>query len=437
MNHLWFGMECASETGMKNIKRVTLCVLLLWPVGLYAGDQSPEGNVNERYVVESVIFTGEGESRVSQNLRDEAKKLEGEKYSEKTANECAERIRAELKEYCVTVKVERGEKPDYVKVAFQVEKTAQKHHGHSIGFRAPFVYHSKQGFSISPEIVFDSHPNYIAFGFVNDADQLLERNAGFYLRYEHKKLGTDVVHFRMDFESSRQKYNPATESALAERPDLPGLYRTRQNFAPSLSFHPIADFTIRTGVSFQRFQIQYPQLHTETAYAGVADVEYQKKLSSDTGYEQRVSGAYSLRTATRVLDSDRVYTRHYVTADYSLKKGKSYFDARFLSGYITGTAPLFERFSLGNCNTLRGWNKFDVAPLGGTRAAHGTLEYRYGQFRTFYDVGAVWDSGQYSRIRHGLGFGWVHKNLFASIAFPVRLHDVSPVFMMGMRLGAR
>ena len=34
------------------------------------------------------------------------------------------------------------------------------------------------------------------------------------------------------------------------------------------------------------------------------------------------------------------------------------------------TAPLFERFSLGNTYTLRGWNKFDVAPLGGALADH-------------------------------------------------------------------
>jgi hypothetical protein len=424
-------------TGMKNINRISLFVLLLWPFGVHADDQKAEANVNERYVVESVIFTGVGESKVSQILRDEAKKLEGEKYNEKAANDLADKIRRELKGYAVTVKAERGEKPDCVKVVFQLEKAAEKHYGNSIGFKAPFVYHSKQGLSVNPEISLKKRYTIFTFGFVNDADQLLERNAGLYLRFEHEKLGTDFVRFRIDFDSTHQKFNPATESVLAERPDVPGIYRTRQNFAPSISFHPLSDLTFRTGVSFQRLQIQYPAIHTLTAYAGTADVEYNKKVLSKGGYEHNFRGSYSLRTATGILESDYVYTRHAIEADYKLRKGRNLFEARFIGGSIGGTAPLFERFSLGNCGTLRGWNKFDVAPLGGTRAAYGSLEYRYNKFRILYDVGTVWELGRYSKVRHGVGFGWAHKNMFASLAFPIRLHDVAPVFMMGMRLGAR
>jgi outer membrane protein assembly factor BamA len=132
-----------------------------------------------------------------------------------------------------------------------------------------------------------------------------------------------------------------------------------------------------------------------------------------------------------------VYTRHFMTANYTFQKSRNSIEARFLSGFIAGTAPLFERFSLGNCATLRGWNKFDVSPLGGSRTAHGSLEYRYSQFRIFYDAGTVWDSGRYNKVRHGLGFGWAHKSMFISLAFPVRLHDVAPVFMLGWRSGAR
>jgi len=120
--------------------------------------------------------------------------------------------------------------------------------------------------------------------------------------------------------------------------------------------------------------------------------------------------------------------------DYTLSKGKNLFGAHFIGGSITGIAPLFERFSFGNSTTLRGWNKFDVAPLGGTRAAHGSLEYRYRSFQIFYDFGTVWDPGQSPRVRHGLGFGLASRNgFFASLAFPVRLHSVTPVFMMGFR----
>jgi outer membrane protein assembly factor BamA len=134
------------------------------------------------------------------------------------------------------------------------------------------------------------------------------------------------------------------------------------------------------------------------------------------------------------MDSDFVYTRHYLTADYTAWKGRNFFGAHVQAGLITGTAPLFERFSLGNSATLRGWNKFDVAPLGGSRMLHGSLEYRYRPFQIFYDVGVVHDPEEPGKVRHGLGFGWADRDgFFASLAFPVRLHNVVPMFMVGFR----
>ena len=231
-----------------------------------------------------------------------------------------------------------------------------------------------------------------------------------------------------------QKWNPATEAASAERPGVPGIYRTRQNFAPSLSLIPFRDLKLSVGTSFQRFQTQYPVAHTQTAYAGTADAQYDHDAEGKNGFRQHIRSSYRLRTATRVLESDFVYTRHSFSADYSISKGKNLFGAHFQAGLITGRAPLFERFSLGNSSTLRGWNKFDVAPLGGSRAAHGSLEYRYGELQVFYDVGTVWDPRQSPRVRHSLGVGWVFKNqAFLSLAFPIRFNHVAPVLMRGFR----
>ena len=56
-----------------------------------------------------------------------------------------------------------------------------------------------------------------------------------------------------------------------------------------------------------------------------------------------------------------------------------------------GRAPLFERFVLGNASTLRGWNKFDLDPLGGDRAVHGSIDYRYRFVTVFYDTGVLWN----------------------------------------------
>ena len=49
----------------------------------------------------------------------------------------------------------------------------------------------------------------------------------------------------------------------------------------------------------------------------------------------------------------------------------------FLAGVINGDAPLYERFVLGDSTTLRGWNKFDLDPLGGSHVVHGSIDYRY------------------------------------------------------------
>jgi hypothetical protein len=429
MNKLRLGMGRALSAGMKNKNLISFLLMLLLPAALRADDQKPDVNVNERYEVESVAFSGIDESKISRSLRDEAQKLVGEKYSQNSTDDIAHKLRDELKEYEVEVKVKRGDTPEHVKVIFQTERIRWKR------FHVPIpsvVYHSKQGFSGTLEIPITIRHNVFTFGLLSDADQLLERNAGIRLRYENRKLGTDLVHLRIDFDSYHQSFNAATEGALLENPGVPGIYRARQNFAPSLSLFPTRDLMLSVGTSFQRFQMQYPMLHTETAYAGTADIRYRHKLESRNGYRQDLSAGYSMRTATRILESDYVYARHYFTADYTLSKGKSLFGAHFIGGSIAGTAPLFERFSFGNSSTLRGWNKFDVAPLGGTRAAHGSLEYRYRPFHIFYDVGKVWDPGQSAHVRHGLGFGLATKSgFFASLAFPMRLHDVAPVFMMG------
>lgn len=197
---------------------------------------------------------------------------------------------------------------------------------------------------------------------------------------------------------------------------------------------PNKSLSLAAGVSFERLQFQYPALRTKTAYSGTADIAYRRRIETPGGCRQDFSLAYSLRTATRILDSDFVYTRQFMTAGYRISNGKNLFGVHFLGGFATGTAPLFERFSLGDSATLRGWDKFDVAPLGGTRAAQGSLEYRYRHFQIFYDFGKVWDKGgELSRVRHGMGFGWISNHTFASLAFPVRLYEVTPVFMLGYK----
>jgi len=125
----------------------------------------------------------------------------------------------------------------------------------------------------------------------------------------------------------------------------------------------------------------------------------------------------------------------------------------FLAGSISGNAPLFERFSLGDSRTLRGWNKFDIAPAGGNRVIHASLQYGLGKesgnfdinghkgrfglgFHVFYDVGAVGNSGTPIQARHSAGFGFGAPDtsrFFIELGFPIRSYRVQPTLSVGFR----
>jgi outer membrane protein assembly factor BamA len=102
-------------------------------------------------------------------------------------------------------------------------------------------------------------------------------------------------------------------------------------------------------------------------------------------------------------------------------------------GWISGQAPLFERFSLGDSSTLRGWNKFDVAPAGGDRAFHQSLEYRNHGVALFVDAGSVWDRDTDRKVRVATGFGYHTDGLFVTLGFPVNASHMGAIFMIGAR----
>jgi outer membrane protein assembly factor BamA len=118
---------------------------------------------------------------------------------------------------------------------------------------------------------------------------------------------------------------------------------------------------------------------------------------------------------------------------YYFSEGHHHVIVRGMAGTIGGRPPLFERFSLGDTHTLRGWNKFDVAPLGGTRMAHASAGYRYRVIGVFYDVGSVWDHNETADAKHSVGVTVASREgPYLSVAFPLRGGAFVPVFMMGM-----
>jgi outer membrane protein assembly factor BamA len=149
-----------------------------------------------------------------------------------------------------------------------------------------------------------------------------------------------------------------------------------------------------------------------------------------------LDAGYSLRAATNLFDSDLVYTRHAVDTSYLLRFGRQMVMLRGLAGTISGRPPLFERFSLGDSRTLRGWNKFDVDPLGGSRVLHGSVQYQCRPVGVFYDVGRVWDRGQAAGTKHSAGvtvaLGALKDGPYLTVAFPIRSGSVTPIFILAM-----
>jgi len=175
----------------------------------------------------------------------------------------------------------------------------------------------------------------------------------------------------------------------------------------------------------------------ESANAGVASLEFERLWQGEDS-RQAFKGAYEARAGAGNIDSDFVYSRHSGRATYLFNRGRNRLSGRFQASRIEGTAPLFERFALGDSRTLRGWIKFDLTPYGGDRVISGSLEYGYSVFQLFYDTGAIWNSGELIRPRHSIGFG-LHgsdpeDDWFLTFVVPLQSAGFNPVFTVGARM---
>jgi hypothetical protein len=400
---------------------------------LYASDADlpPDGNVNSRYKVESVELSKAIDKRISRHLRDRLDSLVGNNFDPEMVSDLATRIRKEVR-VVVSHRVERGLQPEHVKVVFDARERRWDEKDAEV---TKLAYHQKQGWTGGMEIGFDAGANRFEFGFQSDADRLLERYAGFNAGYS-RRFG-EYVRLNFDFDTFHQQWNPATQFALASRPDVPGIYRERYNMEPTLAFLITPELSVSVGVSIQHIQTQFPAARFEAANAVVTTLRHRRRWRpTDSAAGHELDAGYSLRAATRSLDSDFVYARHAVDASYSVRYGRHLVTVRGGGGTISGTAPLYERFALGDTRTLRGWNKFDVDPLGGSRVGHASAGYRYRAVGVFYDTGSVWDRNEKADTKHSVGVtvasGALHDGPYLTVAFPLRGGTFTPMFMLGM-----
>lgn len=406
-------------------------------------DESPaqaqtDLNVNSRYTIESIGFTGERHYRLSTSAIQEMQRLIGSKLSTDAVLRLAGRIRNELRAHDVTFKLTRGGAPECVKVLLAVDKG-----GNNFDLSIPkFAYNSTQGWTAIGEATATIGANAITVGALTDGDTLAERFSGVKLKYNHLLLANNRVHLAFEFDAFHEQYDHATLNALDSNTTSSlgaGAYRSRLNFEPSATFVLAKPLTLTVGMSFEKLEPQLSAARSDLANAVINTLRYHRRWEASDATNQELDAGYSLRAATKMLGTDLAYTRQAVNVRYDYRHDHQSVEVALVAGMISGRAPLFERFVLGNSTTLRGWNKYDIDPLGGNRAVHGSVTYGYHIMRVFYDAGAVWDSGTSPQPRHSAGIGissglgLFQKGAFLlAVAFPIRQGHADPVFIAGM-----
>ncbi len=414
-----------------------------------ASTDTGDTNVNDKYLVESVkvvyqdnhihVVGGQKNQKISRPLRKEIDEVVGQRFDLPLLRGIADQIKDELKVPNVDVDVSRGVTRDHVVVQFLVGE--QKQNGFDLDLHR-FLYHSKQGWTGQGTATVRVHGNAFSFGLISDADSLAARYAGIQAGYERRRVGTDRLDLRFDFFSYHQQWNLASLQ-LAQATNPNAIYRTRQNFIPKATFYIAKDLALDFGVDFARYRIAVPSPvgfgaseRTESSNAVVSTLRYHQRWDSDTSdVSQELIANYGIRSGTGFLESDRIFTKHQTEVSYIVDGDGGNLKVTFLAGRIGGSAPIFEQFIMGNTELLRGWNKFDLAPLGASRAVHGSIDYSWHHFLVFYDTGALWTLPQQRVQRQSLGLGFTEvgsSGFQMALAFPVRSGRATPIFYVGM-----
>jgi hypothetical protein len=403
--------------------RVLLCALLLSTPMLRADDTAAQ-NVNSKYFIEAVEVIPASAARKAGPVQKELDKLIGTKFDQDAVDKLSKRLADQLHRK-VEHRVEKGLKPEHVKIVFVAPRSIE-----ADADVDKLAYHSKHGITAGLESDFEAGGLNFRIRLQSDSDHLLERYAGYGLGVG-RRFG-ERVQARFDFESFHQQWNATTLRRLAERPDVPGIYRERYHMAPSISIALLETLTLTAGVDIQHFQTQFPAARFEAANAVTTTLRHRRRWTSGAS-RQEVDAGYGLRAATRFFGSDYVYNRHAMTAEYTAEIRDNVISASVQLGRINGQAPLFERFTLGDSRTLRGWSKFDIAPIGGSRVAHASFEYTFHWLGAFYDTGSVWEKGGSSSVKQSVGVAvGGREGLFLALAFPLRSGSVQPLFILGM-----
>jgi hypothetical protein len=439
------------------MKLIVLSSLLLGGAGVYGASDPPTSvqispqsivpslprlvgsvNVNSRYIVEAVDLNGYSSIKLSDSLKDRIEALIGRPYDTEAIEEIANLLRKEIHAKAVATHIAKGSNQESIRLVYDVTRRMA-----GLDISVPkFLYHSKQGWSGQVETTATLSRNQtVAFGIVSDGDEMVERYTGFNARYDNTHLGTDKVRFQFLFESYHERWNEATTNAVEipggmtpqEVQQSPDIYRSRRNFQPLFTFVIAKPLLLTVGASFMELSEDIPAIRPESSHALLFGLRYHKQVGTTEAILQTFDSNYEFKNAFRSLGSDFVYTKHRWQGGYNWTKGHHTVSDVVSAGYISGRAPVYERFVVGTSSLLRGWNRYEIDPLGGNRLLHNSLEYRYKMASVFYDCGSLWNQGRVPSLLHSVGIG-IHPSIFTvAVAVPLRSDGrFEPTLLVGM-----
>lgn len=384
-------------------------------------------NVNSRYTVESIEFSGGATPRVSAPVLETIRRLIGQRLNMQALDRLRHDIGGELHARQVTLKLARGSQPERVKVLLGVE-------GPPSHFDVSFpgvLYVSRQGFTGEGKATAAFGSSLVSFELLSDGDSAVERFSGFRAGYRWNSVASGRVQFAISFDDFQNRYAPATLEAASTGENGPALFRSRWDLLPAFTFVLAQPLTFTTGIQIEQLAPNVAAARTATIASTVATLRFHRRWTGADASRRELDLAYSVRAAPASLSPDFAFTREEFTGRYFWRRGRHRAESDVLAGAISGNAPILDRFVLGTSTMLRGWDKFALDPLGGNRVAAASFTYGYRAVRVFYDTGAIWSRGIAPEPRQSAGAGFEKDRLLLALAFPLRQGRIDPMLIVG------
>ena len=399
------------------------------------GQDERDDNVNLRYTVEHAEIVGVPDAEISEALRDDLRAIVGKRLDSEEAERLKQRVERELSGYDVSRRIQRGSEKGRIRLVYEAHKKEPPPWLRFDHLRSNVVYHSEHGWGSFLDLGMGNGPvRFTPLFAINDSEQLIEEISGYGLRFESRKIGTRRLGASLEWSKFDSDWRGATRDVVASRPDIPSLYSERTTFTPVVKFALTPDLSLAAGVSISELDPLDGVGESRMANAAVASIDYARRWEPDgRDSKHRVEASFGVRAGSRELESDFAYTRYFGQGLYGYSFGRHHVQVAGMAGGITGEAPLFERFTLGDSATLRGWDEYEIAPAGGNRVFYTSIEYRYTGVALFLDVGSVWDANNERRVRTAAGFGFHAGPAFITVGFPLNTDNMTAIVTLGLR----